>query len=590
GETGAPADTALHGGAYVKGDRAYLPYSGGGFVILDISDLSRPMMVSDLPFSPPFASRIAVHTALPLTGRPLVVVNSEAIAERCDEPLQFAAIIDVGVETRPRLISLFPLPIPPEDAPYRSFADRPGRFGPHNQHQPQYQEILYQDENTVFITWFNAGLRVYDISIERQPREIGYFIPPDPVERRGPLPKTGLVVQSEDVVVDARGNVYLSDKNHGIYVLRFDRGSLSVVTTSTATATPAMQALVLQAFGAPLQLMEVPRPAVGPNDVLVKVGACGVGLTVVNLLATPGRVDRYPRIPGHEIAGEVVEIGSEVRTVAVGTRVTNHFYLTCGQCHNCRRGRETLCLATGGNIGQNRDGGYADYVSLPARNVVAIPDGVSDVDAAVASDAIATPFHACLKEAKLGPGDSVMVIGAAGGVGIHMIQMARLCGARVIAVDVGAAKLEFVRGVGADVILDASAGDLAAQVMAHTGGLGVDAVIDIVASRLTLGSALASLAIGGRLVIVGAQPPTVYQDDPSFLVDPIRFLHRGLEVHASRYVTLAEIERTLALVRDGRIRAIVTQVVGLAQVPALHEAIRRGETLGRVAMTRGARD
>ena len=75
----------------------------------------------------------------------------------------------------------------------------------------------------MFITWFNAGLRVYDISIERQPQEIGYFIPPDPLVQRGPLPKTGLVTQSEDVVVDARGNVFVSDKNHGIYVLRFKR-------------------------------------------------------------------------------------------------------------------------------------------------------------------------------------------------------------------------------------------------------------------------------------------------------------------------------------------------------------------------------
>jgi len=360
-----------------------------------------------------------------------------------------------------------------------------------------------------------------------------------------------------------------------------------------------MKALVLQAFGAPLRLMDVPRPQIGPNDVLVKVGACGVGLTVVNLLATPGRVDHYPRIPGHEIAGEVVAVGSEVRTIAVGTRVTNHFYITCGQCNNCRRGRETLCLSPRGNIGQNRNGGYAEYVSLPERNVVAIPDGVSDVDAADASDAISTPFHACVKEAKLAPGDSVMVIGAAGGVGIHMIQMGRLCGARVIAVDVGAAKLEFVRSVlteGAggsdagstdDVILDASAGDLAAQVMAHTGGAGVDAVLDIVASKATLTASMASLAIGGRLVIIGAHPPKVYVEDPSFLIDPIRFLHRGLEVHASRYVTLAEIERTLALVRDGKVRSIVSKVVSLAEVPALHETIRAGQTLGRVAMAFG---
>jgi len=105
-----------------------------------------------------------------------------------------------------------------------------------------------------------------------------------------------------------------------------------------------MKALVLGAFGGPLELKDVPVPAVGPNDVLVKVGACGVGLTVVNLLATPGRVDRYPRIPGHEIAGEVVAVGEGVRTIKPGTRVTNHFYMTCGNCKNCRNGRETLCL------------------------------------------------------------------------------------------------------------------------------------------------------------------------------------------------------------------------------------------------------
>lgn len=223
GESGAPKDTMLHGGAYVMGDRAYLPYGGGGFVILDISDITAPKLAGDLPFSPPFASRIAVHTALPLSKRPLVVVNSEAIAEHCDESLGFAGIVDISEETRPRLISLFPLPKPPADAPYPNFCSKAGRFGPHNQHQAQFQDILYQDENTIFLTYFNAGIRVYDISDERQPTEIGYYIPPDPIERRGVLPKSGLVAQSEDVLVDSRGFVYVSDKNHGIYILKFKR-------------------------------------------------------------------------------------------------------------------------------------------------------------------------------------------------------------------------------------------------------------------------------------------------------------------------------------------------------------------------------
>lgn len=220
GETGATKDVLLHGGAYVKGNRAYLPYSAGGFVILDISDVHKPRLVSDLPFSPPFQSFIAVHSAVPLQGKPLVIVNSEAISERCDEPLGFVGIVDVEKEERPRLISLFPLPLPPKELGVSSFCHRAGRFGPHNQHQPQGQQVLWQDERYVYVTYFNAGLRVYDIQDERTPKEVGFFLPPDPQTRRGPLPKTGLVAQSEDVVVDARGNIYVSDKNHGVYILR----------------------------------------------------------------------------------------------------------------------------------------------------------------------------------------------------------------------------------------------------------------------------------------------------------------------------------------------------------------------------------
>ena len=223
GETGAPTGTFLHGGAYVKGDRAYLPYSAGGFVILDIADLTAPRLISDLPFAPPFQTFIAVHTAVPLSGRDLVIVNSEAINENCDEPLGYGAIVDVADETAPRLMSLLPLPQPPADAPYDNFCEKGGRFGPHNQHQWQYQDILLHDEDLCFLTYFNAGLRIFDISDARLPREVGYFIPPDPLERRGLLPATKLVGQTEDVLVDTRGNIFVSDKNHGIYVLRFNR-------------------------------------------------------------------------------------------------------------------------------------------------------------------------------------------------------------------------------------------------------------------------------------------------------------------------------------------------------------------------------
>ena len=345
-----------------------------------------------------------------------------------------------------------------------------------------------------------------------------------------------------------------------------------------------MKAMVLHGMGQPLRHQDLPMPQVGPADVLVRVRACGIGLTVVNLIATPGRVTSYPRIPGHEIAGDVVATGPAVRTVKIGQRVTNHFYLTCGQCKQCRAGRETLCLNQRGNIGAAIDGGYAEYVVLPERNIVPIPDSVSYVDAAVASDAIATPYHACHKEARLGPGDSVLIIGAGGGVGIHMVQMAKLCGARVLAADIGNDKLALAKSLGADDVIDARNAKLPDAVKALTQGLGVDAAIDIVASRVTLEGALQSLAIGGRLVIIGAQPKPVYGVDPGFTINPIDFLHRGLELHSSRYVNAAEIAQTLELVRLKRIKPVVTQTFTLARVEEAHELIRRNATTGRLAM------
>ena len=157
-----------------------------------------------------------------------------------------------------------------------------------------------------------------------------------------------------------------------------------------------MKAMVLTELGAPLRLRTVPVPAIGPGDVLLRVRATGVGLTVVIMSAVPGRVTSFPRIPGHEVAGEVVEIGSEVTHVKVGERVTCHFYLTCGTCRFCRSGRETLCTAFRGNVGLACDGAYAEYMAIPAANVTPIPAGVSDLEAAIAADAICTPYHLSL--------------------------------------------------------------------------------------------------------------------------------------------------------------------------------------------------
>jgi len=210
----------LHGPAYPVGDRAYLPYGGAGMVILDISDITLPKLVSRLPFCPPFNDRLPCHTVLPLPKRKLTLVDSEAIAEDCQEPLNYAGIVDISDEENPRLISLLPLPEPPPDSPHKNFCEKGGKFGPHNFHHFQNQPHFEDRDDRVYLTYFNAGLRIYDISDPYLPREIAYYVPPDPKEKIGELPRGKLVAQSEDVIVDTRGYIYITDKNHGLHILR----------------------------------------------------------------------------------------------------------------------------------------------------------------------------------------------------------------------------------------------------------------------------------------------------------------------------------------------------------------------------------
>jgi hypothetical protein len=220
-EEGAPKSDArlsCHGPPHVEGDRAYLPYGEGGAIIADISDRSRPKIVSQLLFRG-LCSRQGIHTYLPLPRRKLALINDEAINENGQESLNLAGIVDLTNEKEPRLISLFPLPVPPPESGLKNFFEKGGRFGPHNQHHPNHQPCLQDRDDIAYLTYFNAGLRIYDIRDPRTPKEIAYFIPPDPRERIGTKPSR-LVAQTEDVLVDRRGYIYISQKNQGIYVLR----------------------------------------------------------------------------------------------------------------------------------------------------------------------------------------------------------------------------------------------------------------------------------------------------------------------------------------------------------------------------------
>src|SRR3954471_21389291 len=249
-----------------------------------------------------------------------------------------------------------------------------------------------------------------------------------------------------------------------------------------------MKAMLLKAANTPLVLEEVPDPVPEPGEVVARVLACGAGLTVHHARAGRIKVD-YPRILGHEIAAEVVAFGAGVKNLKLGDGVTAYFYLTCGECHWCRIDRETLCDNFRGYVGREIDGGYAEYIKLPASACIVIPEALdwraNPAEAGVVCDAIATPVKVTRK-ARLSPTDTVVVFGAGGGLGVHMLQVARWAHARkVIAVDVATSKRQASIDAGADAFVDASQGEVAQQLLDLTRGKGIDVAIDFVSSAAT---------------------------------------------------------------------------------------------------------
>jgi len=220
-EGGEKADRfyQLHGPPYINGDRAFLPYGRAGFIILNISDISRPRLVSRLDIGD-FGSVVGAHTYMPIPSRKLAIATTEAVLEEERDPLNLVLVVDIENEEKPKPIANFPVPIPPQELGVMDFHELGGKFGPHNIHMPHYQKCLAEVENLIHICYESGGLWIYDISAPGVPKPIAYFIPEAPKIRRGLLPKI-LATQTEDVIVDRRGYIYITDKNHGLFILRY---------------------------------------------------------------------------------------------------------------------------------------------------------------------------------------------------------------------------------------------------------------------------------------------------------------------------------------------------------------------------------
>lgn len=338
-----------------------------------------------------------------------------------------------------------------------------------------------------------------------------------------------------------------------------------------------MKALVIKEFGGPLINEELPVPQPGPDEALVRVKACAVDQFDLTIRDGKFPTAKTPIILGHEIAGVVEALGANVDNVKPGDRVTSTLYLTCGRCRYCLTGRETICADFKGYIGIHTPGAYAEYTTIPAVNLVKLPEAISFVEGSVIANAIGTPYHALTKRAKVQPGERVLVTGAGGGVGVHAIQLAKAMGAFVMAVDIGEEKVSLARELGADVVFDASTGDFSSVAREWTQDGGAEVVLELVGTK-TFDSSLKSLARGGRMVIVGSHTGTTLSASPQAMIA------NEWEILGSRNVTKRELAEVVALVAAGRIKPVVTGTYPLEEAEALHQRLRKQEIIGRVVL------
>ena len=341
-----------------------------------------------------------------------------------------------------------------------------------------------------------------------------------------------------------------------------------------------MRAAVFLEAHAPLQVREWPDPAPNPDEVLVRVAACGLCHTDLHYIDHGVPTAKHPPlILGHEATGVIAQVGERVTDVAVGDRVLLPAVLPCGSCFACRSGRENICLQLR-MFGNDVDGAYAEYVTAPAKDVFILPDEIPLVEGCIIADAVTTPYHAVKNRAEVRPGDHVVVYGC-GGVGLNVVQFARLAGGIVIAVDVAEEKLEHALRLGATAVINPAkeSASVAKAVRRLTAGAGADIAIEAIGNPTTMKDAFSTLRPGGRLVVVG-------YSDQEVALNAGRVMYREMEIRGSLGCRPVDYPRVIELARTGRIEvaSLVTARFPLAEINAGLDALRAGRGIRSVVV------
>lgn len=336
-----------------------------------------------------------------------------------------------------------------------------------------------------------------------------------------------------------------------------------------------MKAVRYYGPGKPLKIEEIEVPKIGDDEVLVKVKAAGVCHTDLHFLdgtLVPWKGE-LPITLGHEIAGEVEEVGKTVKNFKKGDRVVLNNNKGCGKCKYCKMGRQNLCEELDQN-GFTIDGGYAEYVKTVERTLVRLPEDVPFEKAAVLPCAVGSVYHGLVDAAGLQAGESLLINGF-GGLGTSALQVAKYIGAKTFVVDISEEKLKLAEEMGADGVIHGASSDVSAEIKKMTGGKGVDVALELVGLKKTMGNAVNSLAKLGRYVIIG------YTKD-LFEVSPLTLVVGELKVMGSVSYTQKNLEDVVRLAHEKKISPLVSQTVSLEEVPKALEQLKERKILGRI--------
>ncbi|HBY92746.1 MAG: alcohol dehydrogenase catalytic domain-containing protein [Ardenticatenaceae bacterium] len=322
---------------------------------------------------------------------------------------------------------------------------------------------------------------------------------------------------------------------------------------------------------------EIPDPQPRPGEVLVQVHACA--LNRLDILARLGETETpipLPHIPGSDISGVIAKLGPEVEGFQGGERVVVNPRIFCGRCEFCLQGEQSMCLHYT-VIGWQRHGGYAEYVAVPAQNVMEMPDGFPFEAAAAVPLAFTTAFRMLINRAEVREGENVLILGASGGVSSAAVQVAKLAGATVFATTTSSTKLQRIREIGADFVIDASKDAFDEVVLDHTGGRGVDVVFQTLAGD-TWQRSVNCVRRGGRIVICatlcGANPPA----------DLGTILWKQIKVIGSTGGTPLDFQKVMNSVWQGRVRPLVDRVFPLQQAREAQQYLMSQKQFGKVVL------